>query len=1098
MKKVYLLILAFLLVGGLFEKVSAQGGAGIVNTCGRLQVKNAHVCAENGSQVSLGGMSMFWSGWSPKYYNATTINYLVDNFKTSVIRAAYGVPTHVDPPGVPGPQGDVQDVRNVIEAAIARGVYVIIDWHSEGDLTPYKAQAKQFYSDMIRDYGQYNNVIYEIWNEPTTSPTSTIQGYCQELTNHIRSEEAKYGHTSKLIICGSQTWSQYPNSYSISDPGNNVAYTFHGYFDNEPSHLNQLYTNARAAMDRGNAVFVTEYGAKYCENSNTSQAIQWCQENGISMCAWSVNDKVEPWSIFTNNMDGLTCVGNYYKSKLTTWPTPVITKVYPTSVAINPSTATIPTVGGMTALTKTFLPANTSETIATWTSSNPSIATVSSAGVVTGVAAGTAIITITAKNKDGQNINGTSTITVKNLINVALNKNVTVSSVETGATGSVLGSNAVDGNATTRWSSVASDPQSLQVDLGASYNVSNVSINWEGASAKDYTIQLSANGTSWTTISTQTSMANGARVDNLTVSGIGRYIKMIGTARTSIYGFSIYEFVVLGTPGTLVHPTSVSVSPTAVSVLAGANTTLVATVIPANATDLTVSWFSSNPTIATVSATGVVTGVSAGSATITAKTTDGGLEATNTVSVSNVSCTGLTISPSTLSLAKGLTSQLSASVIPSNATNKNVTYTSSNTAVATVSATGLITAVNTGTANIVATTVDGSWPATCVLTVTNIPPFSVKIEAESFTGKSTAPQSETCSEGGLNMGWIGTSDWMKYAVNIPSTGTYTVNFRVSSPNSTAKVRLDTNAGAIIFGTTNIPYTGGWQNWQTVSVQMTLNGGTYDLGLNALTGGLNINWIEIVSGSINPISVTGVSVATTAAVAVGATSTLTAIIVPSNATNKNVTWSSSNTAVATVNASGIVTGVAAGTANVSVKSVDGNFTAVCTVNVSSSTCPTWVANTNYAIGSVVVYNGQNYTSNNDWNGTAGDPYTATHSGSGWGWVIGGSCSGTSKKSNTSKEVKISEVSDKKTPSLIVNQNPMKDNVIKLSVSGFESLELINLQIFDIIGQVVYSTKIPLNETGEFNLQIPVTEKMKSGIYVVKVQGSVIKYAKLMIE
>jgi len=1075
-------LLLFILLGGFFGTASAQGGAGVVGSYGRLQVSGAHVCGETGTQVSLGGMSMFWSGWASKYYTAATVDYLVDNFKVSVIRAAYGCPAGS------GPQGDIADIQAVVNQCIARGIYVIIDWHIEGDNTPYEAQEISFFESMVQQYGNNNNVLYELWNEPTSSSASTIQGVCQRVANAIRAKETQLGYSHKLVICGSNTWSQYPNSYTINDP--NAAYTFHGYFDNEPSHLTQLYNNAQAAMNMGNAVFVTEYGANFCSTSNTESAIQWCQNNKISMCAWSVNDKVEAWSIFTNNMDALTCVGQYYKGKISTWPTPILQKTYPTAVALSPASLTLPFVGSTGQLSPVFTPANTTEKTVTWSSSNTAIATVNASGVVTGVAAGSAVITVTGKNAAGANITGTSTVTVQNLSNVALNKTVTVSSVESGATGSVVGSNAVDGSTTTRWSSAAADPQTIQIDLGASYNVSLVSLNWETASAKDYTVQISVDGTSWTTIATQVGMPAGPRTDNVSVNGTGRYIKMVGTARNTVYGYSIYEFGVYGAPAVVVHPTSVSVAPAAASAVVGGTTQLSATVLPSNTTNPSVTWSSSNTAIATVNASGLVTGVAAGTAVITATTVDGALTSTSNVTVSTVAVTGVSVSPATFSLSIAGNKQLTPAIVPANASNKNVTYTSSNTAIATVSASGLVTGVAAGTATITVKTVDGNFTATSAVTVTSTPPFDLKIEAETYNGKSTSPQSEACSDAGagLDMGYINTNDWMTWAVNIPTTATYTVSFRVASPNSNAQLRLDANAGATVFGTANIPNTGGWQNWQTVTVSITLNAGSYNLGMNALTGGFNINWLEIVGGSVTPVSVTGISVTATASVAIGATSQLTATITPSNATNKNVNWSSSNTAIATVSASGLVTGVAAGTANITATSVDGSYSAVSVITVTAPTCPTWQANTNYASGTVVTYNGQNYTSNNDWNGTAGDPYTATHSTTGWGWVIGGSCT---KSAKVSGEVSVNP------STLTLYPNPVNDGVFNIAVTGFESSEIVGIQIFNIGGQVVYSTQIRISEDGTQNVMIS-NDNLKAGAYIVKVQGSqAVKQAHLIV-
>ena len=128
-------------------------------------------------------------------------------------------------------------------------------------------------------------------------------------------------------------------------------------------------------------------------------------------------------------------------------------------------------------------------------------------------------------------------------VNLALNKPATASSTEGGA---MLASAANDGNAATRWSSTFSDPQWIQIDLQAVYNLNRVVLNWEAASAKAYTIQVSSDGTSWATIHTD---ANGnGGIDNITLSGTGRYIRMHGTQRNTPYGYSLYEFEVYGTP----------------------------------------------------------------------------------------------------------------------------------------------------------------------------------------------------------------------------------------------------------------------------------------------------------------------------------------------------------------------------------------------------------------------------------------------------------------------------------------------------------------------------------------------------------------------
>src|SRR5258706_6267302 len=103
---------------------------------------------------------------------------------------------------------------------------------------------------------------------------------------------------------------------------------------------------------------------------------------------------------------------------------------------------------------------------------------------------------------------------------------------------------AVDGNAGTRWSSAASDPQWLQVDLGARATIAQVVLNWEAAYATAFQIQVSDNASTWTPIYSTTTGTGGTQT--LNVTGAGRYVRMNGTARATGYGYSLWEFQVFG------------------------------------------------------------------------------------------------------------------------------------------------------------------------------------------------------------------------------------------------------------------------------------------------------------------------------------------------------------------------------------------------------------------------------------------------------------------------------------------------------------------------------------------------------------------------
>lgn len=126
------------------------------------------------------------------------------------------------------------------------------------------------------------------------------------------------------------------------------------------------------------------------------------------------------------------------------------------------------------------------------------------------------------------------------------------------------------------------------------------------------------------------------------------------------------------------------------------------------------------------------------------------------------------------------------------------------------------------------------------------PPSSVFIQAESY-GAMAGVQTEatTDSGGGLNVGYIDTGDWMAYYnVNFPTSGTYTVEYRVASLNGGGTLSADLNAGSIVLGSRSVPSTGGWQNWTTISQTVNVNAGTYNFGVFAQAGGWNLNWIRI--------------------------------------------------------------------------------------------------------------------------------------------------------------------------------------------------------------------------------------------------------------
>jgi len=137
--------------------------------------------------------------------------------------------------------------------------------------------------------------------------------------------------------------------------------------------------------------------------------------------------------------------------------------------------------------------------------------------------------------------------------NAAQGRPALASSQENAATPATA---AVDGNAGTRWSSQFSDPQWIRVDLGGPVTVCQVTLTWEAAYARSFQIQVSADGSAWTTIFSTTTGTGGTQT--LAVTGTGRYVRMNGTARATAYGYSLWEFAVrlTGAPPTTTPPTT--------------------------------------------------------------------------------------------------------------------------------------------------------------------------------------------------------------------------------------------------------------------------------------------------------------------------------------------------------------------------------------------------------------------------------------------------------------------------------------------------------------------------------------------------------------
>lgn len=283
----------------------------IVDKHGLLQVNGNKIVDKNNEAVSLAGNSFFWTNnnWGGlKYYKASVVSWLKLDWNTTIVRAAMGVE---DSGGyLDDKLSNKNRLKVIVEAAIDQGLYVIIDWHSH-HAEDNTEEAVEFFKEMATLYGNHPNIIYEIYNEPLdVSWNTVIKPYAETVISAIRKIDP-----DNIIVVGTPEWSQKVdlaanNPITSSD---NIAYTLHFY---SVHHQQWLRDRAKIALDKGIALFITEWGTiGYTQNDpETDKWMKWCKENSLSHCSWAVNDKVEEWSIVK---EGANSNGSWNDDKLT-------------------------------------------------------------------------------------------------------------------------------------------------------------------------------------------------------------------------------------------------------------------------------------------------------------------------------------------------------------------------------------------------------------------------------------------------------------------------------------------------------------------------------------------------------------------------------------------------------------------------------------------------------------------------------------------------------------------------------------------------------------------------------------------------------------
>jgi endoglucanase len=312
-------------VAGLFRL--AEGTP--VEVYGQLGVEGKYIVDSNGIPVQLKGMSLFWSQWGGKFWNADVVNWLADDWEVNIVRAAMGVEAnkgyvYIDNEGqIQLRDSEKQKVKLIVDAAIAKGIYVIIDWHSH-DAEKYKKEAIDFFKEMATLYGEYENVIYEIYNEPLgISWKNNIKPYAEAVITEIRMIDP-----DNLVLVGTPNWDQEVDNVignEISD--DNVAYVLHFY---AATHKDNIRDKAKLAIDAGLPLFVSEWGMSnaggnsYIDTEETNIWMIFCNTHKLSSCNWSIHDKAEASSALLSGASttggwstyDLTESGNYMRTML--------------------------------------------------------------------------------------------------------------------------------------------------------------------------------------------------------------------------------------------------------------------------------------------------------------------------------------------------------------------------------------------------------------------------------------------------------------------------------------------------------------------------------------------------------------------------------------------------------------------------------------------------------------------------------------------------------------------------------------------------------------------------------------------------------------
>lgn len=282
----FYLLITFFIIGSYSY---SQNISDPVQKHGKLAFEGHLLKDEHGKVVRLKGMSLFWSQWQPQFYTAQSVKLLKECWGVTLVRAAMGIENGGY---LKNPEIEKAKVYRVIDAAIANGIYVIVDWHDH-HAEDHLSESRVFFEEVSRKYGSYPNIIYEIYNEPlAVSWKNVLKPYHESVIAQIRMNDP-----DNIIVCGTPQWSQNVLEASQNPIKEfNIAYTLHFYAG---THKEELRNEAKLAIEMGLPIFVTEFGTTNADGDGkvfykeTKKWLRFMKKNDLSWCNWSLADKRE-------------------------------------------------------------------------------------------------------------------------------------------------------------------------------------------------------------------------------------------------------------------------------------------------------------------------------------------------------------------------------------------------------------------------------------------------------------------------------------------------------------------------------------------------------------------------------------------------------------------------------------------------------------------------------------------------------------------------------------------------------------------------------------------------------------------------------------